>query len=426
MTDHVDPFPCDECTMVLNNFASLEEHKGRVHASKRYACAECDFGSELYTEMLNHKVLKHGLFKGQNGINSPSELFLSYLVEQTADMMSDINNLKSGLAASFEHLATGIQDNFEKLSEELKTRCASTPQPAPRATSTGVHSSPPTPPSSQQPRVHAPRMKKKTRFLSKPRILYVGDSIAHNVGIKHIETKSGTRITSKKAYSSVFDKKARWPRSNLKDVTEKALKETHNDDKYEYAVLSAPTVDITNLDTSKVKPLDSIQGLKEEVKKSCKNVMETAQKTIETNQSIRKVIILEHPPRFDTKNADPLSLKPELAKYANSLYQQLWSKSAVKDKIVLGKHNLNCSEETRVTRYTGRNNRYDGVHMYSEEGKSAYTRNILSIVSSNLPLETPRLRPSTGNNAQNMNAQKAKPNEGYSVPTQNRFNVLGN
>ena len=107
-----------------------------------------------------------------------------------------------------------------------------------------------------------------------------------------------------------MDTKARFPGSNVEDVTAKALDEAPLGDKYEHIILSAPTVDITNLDTSQIKPEDNIDILKQEIVKSCKNMMRTAKKE-----------------RFDIKATDPLSLKAEFAKYANNLYHQLWFES---------------------------------------------------------------------------------------------------
>ena len=88
--------------------------------------------------------------------------------------------------------------------------------------------------------------------------MYVGDSVAHNVDLNYIEKKIKSRIIKRNAYSSVKDDRARWPKSNVRDVTTKALKDAPIDDKYEHVVLSAPTVDITNLDTSRIRPLGKL------------------------------------------------------------------------------------------------------------------------------------------------------------------------
>jgi hypothetical protein len=270
--------------------------------------------------------------------------------------------------------------------------------------------------------------RKKNAYLSKPRVLYVGDSIAHNVAIKHIEQKTETRITTRKGYSSVCDKRARFPNSNMKDITEKAMDAAHSDDQYEYIILSAPTVDITNLDTSKLQPPDDTESLKDAVKTSCKNIMNIAENVLRS-KPVAKVVILEHPPRFDTKDKDPLSLKPELAKYANGLYRQFWFASDLKNKIVIGQHNLECSEQSRMSRFTDRiKNKYDGVHMYGPEGRKAFTDSILSIFSSCIDPHGLRPRPSHTDCPQTkyMNKQKARSDSTSSVPVQNRFSVLGN
>ena len=79
--------------------------------------------------------------------------------------------------------------------------------------------------------------------------------------------------------------------------------------------------------------------------------MTIANNALTAYPEIKNVIILEHPPRFDAQEQDPLSLKPEFAKYANNLLQQLRFESKFKNKIVLGKHKLNCSEEARIERF---------------------------------------------------------------------------
>ena len=128
-----------------------------------------------------------------------------------------------------------------------------------------------------------------------------------------------------------------------------------------------------------------------------------------------------------------MSLKAELAEYANSIYRHLWFESSLKDKIVLGKHSLDCSEKTRLARYTDRiNNRYDGVHMYGEAGRIAYTDSVLAILSSVIVKQSPRLRPRVDNSHNDcpqtnfMKAQETKPVSQFSVPVQNRYNLLGN
>ena len=84
-----------------------------------------------------------------------------------------------------------------------------------------------------------------------------------------------------------------------------------------------------------------------------------AQKALSQNKNLSKVIIMEHPPRFDGK------LKPELAKLADSTLGQLWVLSPLKGRIIIGRHSLESPAVglTHMARYKDHNTgRYDAVH----------------------------------------------------------------
>ena len=133
---------------------------------------------------------------------------------------------------------------------------------------------------------------------------------------------------------------------------------------------------------------------------------------VENHPELRKIILMEHAPRFDTAEVDPLGLKPKLALYANKLYKELVNKSDMKKKIMIGNHKLDCVGDQRLGRYTDEvTGRYDGVHHNHGFGKRAYTRSVLDIITfAALPMTDRRLPSSSS----------------FSVPTNNRFNVLGN
>ena len=95
--------------------------------------------------------------------------------------------------------------------------------------------------------------KNKSAFLQKPNILFVGDSIAHNANIANVEKQTKTRIKTRKAYSSARDNTARWPKKNVSDIVPEALVNTFEEDEFTHLVLAAPTVEITNIDTSNKK-----------------------------------------------------------------------------------------------------------------------------------------------------------------------------
>ena len=162
-------------------------------------------------------------------------------------------------------------------------------------------------------------------------------------------------------------------------------------------------------------------------------------------------------PRYDVKAVDPLSLKPVLAHLFNQTLAELWLDSPLKDRVVLGIHNLECTGGIREARYRDlKNRKYDGVHMYGPSGKKAYTISVLDIMKSadiiaqvdmrmsakhfyrkqiqfqfqkrrqnqksranrTRTLNDRDVRPQSSNRRQDMNQQR------YSVPTSNMFDHL--
>ena len=81
----------------------------------------------------------------------------------------------------------------------------------------------------------------------------------------------------------------------------------------------------------------------------------------------------------DTKDVDPLSLKPALARYANNVFTQLWLSSKNKDKISIGQHNLATSGSGASHDDIFKNlktSKYDGVHFYGNSGRNIYSKSV--------------------------------------------------
>ena len=195
-------------------------------------------------------------------------------------------------------------------------------------------------------------------------------------------------------------------------------------------VMSAPTVDITNMDTANLHSTENTWGLQEKAIKSSKNMFQIAENSIQKYPNLRKVIIMEHPPRFDTVDVDPLSVKPTLAKLANTTLGQLWLNSPLKDKIFIGQHSLESSGvgTAHFARYqNSHTGRYDGVHLYGKTGYTDYTNSGKTILMIGLPkynaTQTATGNTQSGNHA---NCEQTQYQKQYqpSVQTKNRFNVL--
>ena len=129
------------------------------------------------------------------------------------------------------------------------------------------------------------------------------------------------------------------------------------------SVMAAPTVDITNVNTKKVNAKGNTDTFKEKVVQSCLKMMKIAQDSLKNHPDLEKVTIMNHAPRYDTSDVDPVGLKSILANFATAYFLELWLDCPLKNKIVIGSHSLDYSGEERTRRYTDdRSKKYDGVH----------------------------------------------------------------
>ena len=283
--------------------------------------------------------------------------------------------------------------------------------------------------SSSQPSSSAP--KPRSKYLQKPRILYVGDSVAQNIDPIIIERDTGSRLTTAKAYSSTADIRSKWPSKNVKEVTNKQLDAVSKKDEFEHLILGAPTVDITNLDTNRKKAEENIEFFKQEVVVSCQNMFTTAQNALMKHPELKTVTLMEHPPRFDNVEIDPSFLKPKLAQYANDVFRQLWSSSSLRHKIVLGlSQGLDCKGKARLARYTRTHDlKHDGIHLYGVSGRAAFRKSVTAIISSVLshPSATAQATPQSGTEQGAANTTVTGGQEDrYNVKVNYFFDILGN
>ena len=265
--------------------------------------------------------------------------------------------------------------------------------------------------------------------------MLVGDSLLHNTHFRYVEDVTNTTIKTSTAYSSVWNEAARFKELNVQTVTKNELKKSS----FQHLALSAPTVDISNLDTTQVTASDSVDRFKQQVISSCQNMIIIAQDALANHPELKKVTIMNHAPRFDTPDVDPVGLKHNLAKFANSCLLELWMDCTMKDKIFIGSHNLESSGAQRTHRYTDeRSRKYDGVHLYGNAGKAAYTESVLNILMAAFQPQAPAQSSQARQNPDDSHA--SCPQSNYrkqqrkyssvvsgqsSIKTQNRFSPLG-
>ena len=449
---------CDKCKYQCKYNIRLKKHMKSKHIGDyKYKCNFCDFYVNFIVDMYEHRLSEHP--ESPMEFNSrkftAKDMILNLLAEQNVEVAQDINEIKTETKGAFEKLSSEIRQcvtdtvkyafkeindrlfNLERLKMAENLPSPAAPSFTKRANSPPVSSSGPT----SNPPIEPPKSvsrRRKTKFLNKPQILYVGDSIAQKADIAYLERETQSRIRTKKAHSSVGDNGARWPHKNITEVTQEALVDTHEEDKFTHLIISAPTVDITNLNTRELSKNDNIEVYKQKVAISCENVVASAQNAAISHPELDSIVIMEHSPRFDEPRSDPTGIKPRLAEFANNTLATLIEHSGMKDKIILGKHSLDCPPDMVNAWYCDeKTGRYDGVHLYGRRGHWAYTKSVLAILQDMLPSLESRV-PSLHKTCPQANyarAQKETQYEKlfhnsrkytYSVATQNRFSILGN
>ena len=151
-------------------------------------------------------------------------------------------------------------------------------------------------------------------------------------------------------------------------------------------------------------------------------------------------------PRFDGKKNDPHGIKPVLANIYNKTLAPLlqsWmeSESPHKNKIYIGSHYLDCAGKIQEDRYWDkRKDKYDGIHMFGVSGRKEYTRSVLQILRRANIIKHTETQHGMVNTATNTETDEhtdcpqaryqkrtyadAVNGNRYSVPTNNRFNLL--
>ena len=252
----------------------------------------------------------------------------------------------------------------------------------------GERMSPTPPPTRQEVRQHPPTFHPAPRPKGKVPVLHLVDSVNRAVIYPELEKATGCSFRTKTAYSSEFDERAKKPKKNVNAVLRQQLGDLKNRNiEIHTVVLGSPTVDITNQFIENGLVDENVS----EVVASAHNMVEAAEYALSSGQA-KQVVLLQHPPRYDSEEEDPEGVMPRLAMMANEKMQEARDASVWAKHILVGEHSgLECDGATHFSRFTSdhtfsrnkniRMGKYDGVHMYSLEGAKAMTKSILSILN---------------------------------------------
>ena len=220
----------------------------------------------------------------------------------------------------------------------------------------------------------------KVRHGARDSILWVADSINYNTDFKDISEKTGMDVHPIRAnLISEEPEGAEDHGRNFIAVVEEEL----NSRIHDILVIGGGISEITNLNT-KTNPEMKLAEFKEKVTDSSKALFSLAEAAIHEHSTLNKVIILKKPPRFDPISSDPMELKPQLSRLADTVLFELWCESRYKDKIIIGDHNIPHRLDDEHGEVFGHpdSNHYDGLHLRGPAGRRTFHRSILNILSS--------------------------------------------
>ena len=174
---------------------------------------------------------------------------------------------------------------------------------------------------------------------------------------------------------------------------------------------------------------EDIEYFKDETCLSAQNLFKAAENALHVQPTLKKVVIMKHIPRYDPQVSDPLSLKPALSQMFNNLLTELWMSSPLKDRMVIGSHNIECSGAIRESRYReSKTGKFDGIHLLGNSGRKFYTLSVLNILNiSELTTEEyiyHQSCPQAQFTKQQKNIRNSKQQPEFVLPTYNRFSHL--
>ena len=372
----IEPFPCKICNLVLGSFKLLEDHMKQVHTSEQQSCEYCCFRSASKEEFQSHIIEKH-----------PNIVILHTAGSQVNDLTEKFVELETLNVQQAKVIQT-LLENQNIMKQELflirnvlaMQQTTSAPDKEPRVPQ-------PTPPPRPAPSsTSRPQSQSKTNHFDQERkTLFVGDSVSNTVRIDALEKGIKTKITRAKAYASIHDvvsnvakKAAKIPEANFSKIIPEKLQ----NDAFENLIVQAGSVDITNLKTN-VQPSEHTEYFKQEAVISAKNLFSVVENSARSYPNLKKIVIMKQTPRYDPPIMDPLSLKPVLSELYNKTLEECLQSSQLKDRIILGTHNIDCTGSIREARYREtKSGRFDGLHLYGSSGGKAYTNSVLNILRS--------------------------------------------
>ena len=434
-------FPCDQCTLQFPSTDDLQE-QSKIHSNnenpKDIECRYCDFKALNKQVMYDHIECDHiefamlaSVFSNQADARDNFEQFKGELTNILNKIIDDQNVIKQEVfivrqkKCENDEVLSKMQKvllDSEIIKQELfilrhaSLNAKRTPQREPQAPVPGSQSNRTNASSAAPVRstytLSAPKTAKPSKDTTPKsndkveKILLVGDSISGNIHVKTIETATKATVKTVKAYSAAYDdvenaakNASRFPAKNFTVVIPEELSK----DVPDVLVIQSGSVDITNLKTDGSEAVQYMEYFKQQAVVSSNTIFQAAITAANNHPKLKNVIIMKQIPRYDDDSSTPTGVKRKLSEMFNANLDKLWTDCPIKNKVMIGNHNLDCTGGIREARYRNiQLKKYDALHMFGPSGTKSYTESVLSILSSaQLVKPTPHKYYNVGTNLKN-------------------------
>ena len=217
---------------------------------------------------------------------------------------------------------------------------------------------------------------KKVRRNRKKKVSWIGTSLSKALNKEKFEEDLNVDLSVSRAYCIKVEDNAKYRNENFEEIVPKVIEKEEPD----ILVFQTGSIEITNIEVNKAM-MDKDMSLEEhkkvwfeKVEQDSKNLFDIAQAALKKNKSIQKVVILKRLPRYDRSSSDFFSIKSELSKYANSIYDQLWIKMGSPKNMIILQLDLEGSRSYQNLIYGSPNSqKYDGIHLNGEGAERQFT-----------------------------------------------------
>ena len=210
---------------------------------------------------------------------------------------------------------------------------------------------------------------------------------------KRLSNPASSKPSDASAYTTTkYWPNAKFPDSNLEERVPKLLSEK----RYANLIVLTPSNNIKNIENMPKKQQDQM---------AVDTPLETLaviEKALKDNPSLKKVVIVELPPRADSHRLS------ELTEFSNFVLKGAVEKSKYRNQISIGALDSMYDYSNRDIFGSMNYHKYDGIHMHSKLGRQVYSNCVLAALES-----------------AGLTSTESTP--AYSpISTSNRYNVLSN